>query len=263
MRDASKYRESVNITAVERALKVMEIIYHADRELGIKEIAAELGEHQSTVYRAVATLVSNGYMYQNPESSKYGLSYKLYMLGKKVEKDSSLIRIAQPYAEKIAEEFKETVNVAVRDTSKTDGYYAITIYQARGNNRALNISESIGVSYECYSCSVGKVLMAFSDDLDMSILNGLKLEPYTEYTISDNKDFVKELENIRICGYGVDNQEREMGLYCVGVPVLDKYGKAVMALSVSGYKNSIKSHGVNNIITSLKEASREMSKYIL
>lgn len=264
MKEISKYKESVNITAVERSLMVMETIYHEGREMGIKEIAQKMDEHQSTIYRAASTLVSTGYLYQNDDNGKYGLGYKNYMLGKRVEKESSLIRIAKPYADEIANEFKENVNVAIRDRTRPDGYYAITIYQAHGNRtRTLSVQESIGVTYECYSCSVGKVLMAFSDDLNPSDIRNLKLTAYTPYTISDPAKFEEEIERIRINGYGLDNQERELGLYCVSCPVLDHEGRAIMALSVSGYDNSVRSHGIENIVTSLKKACNEMSKLVM
>lgn len=257
------YKESVNITAVERALKVMETIYRNDREMGIKEIAVSMDEHQSTIYRVVSTLVASGYLYQNEQSSKYGLGYKPYLLGRHVEKQSALIQAVKPYADKVADEFGETVNVAIRDRSKKDGYYAITIYQARGNNRTLGVSEAIGRSYECYTNSIGKVLMAYSDDLDFDLLRKIDLIKYTEYTITEYSDFVHELENIRRNGYGIDNQEREIGLFCVSCPVLDFEGNAVAALSVSGFENSVKSHGVENIIRSLKDACTNLGKLVI
>lgn len=264
MKEKSAYNESVNIVAVERALKIMEVIYHEGKEMGIKDIARKMDEHQSTIYRAITTLTHAGYLYQNDDNGKYGLGYKNYMLGKRVEKESSLIRIAKPYAEDLADKYKENVNVAIRDVTRKDGYYAITIFQANGNrNRTLSVSESIGVSYECYNCSVGKVLMAFSEDLNFSIIKNIKFIPYTEYTIVEPEAFQKEIEDIRKKGYGLDNQERELGLYCVACPVLDKEGTAVMALSVSGYENSVRSHGIENIVKDLKDACNKMEMLVV
>ena len=262
MAKKSEYKDSVNIAAVERTFRLMETICYEDREMGIKEIAEKMGEYPSTIYRVIATLMNHGYLYQNPESSKYGLGYKVYLLGKNVEKNSSLIWMAKPYAEELAQKFKECVNVAVRDESRTDDYYAITIHQEKGGKRQLMISESISEPYRCYYSSVGKALLAYSEDLSYEVIKRHKFVQYTPYTITDPEDFRKELENIRSRGYALDDMEQEMGLCCVGCPVLNSDGHAVMALSISGYEGNIKALGYENIAAELKKACSEMSRQI-
>lgn len=262
MAKKSEYKDSVNIAAVERTLRLMETICYEDREMGIKEIAEKMGEYPSTIYRVIATLMNHGYLYQNPDTSKYGLGYKVHLLGRNVEKNSSLIRIAKPYAEELAQRFRECVNVGVRDDSRTDDYYAITIHQEKGGKRQLSISESIAEPYRCYYSSIGKVLLAFSEDLSYEVIKRHKFVQYTPYTISDPETFRRELEKIRRQGYAVDDMEQEMGLCCVGCPVLNSEGHAVMALSISGYEGNIKALGYDNIAAELKKACGEMSKQI-
>lgn len=259
MAKKSEYKDSVNIAAVERTLKLMETICYEDREMGIKEIAEKMGEYPSTIYRVISTLMNHGYLYQNPDNSKYGLGYKVYLLGKNVEKNSSLIRIAKPYAEALAQRFRECVNVGVRDDSRMDDYFAITIYQERGGKRQLSISESIAEPYRCYYSSIGKVLLAYSDDLSYEVIKRHRFVQYTPYTITDPEAFRKELRDIREKGYAVDDMEQEMGLCCVGCPVLNSEGNAVMALSISGYEGNIKAIGYEVIADELKKACNEMS----
>lgn len=258
MGKSTAYKESVNIAAVERALKVMEVICYEEREMGINEIASKMSAYPSTIYRVISTLMAHGYLYQNPDNSKYGLNYKIYMLGRNVEESSSLIRISKPYADAIASELRENVNVGVRDSSSPD-YRAVTIYQAKGGRRALSVSESIGVSYDCYYSSIGKALLAYSDDLDYALIKRSRIEEYTPNTITDPDAMITELEQIRKRGYSIDNEEQELGLYCVGCPVLDHNMNAVMALSVSGYERNIKALGVERIVERLKTACDEMS----
>lgn len=262
MAKKSEYKDSVNIAAVERTLKLMETICYEDREMGIKEIAQKMGEYPSTIYRVISTLMNHGYLYQNPDNSKYGLGYKVYLLGKNVEQNSSLIRIAKPYAEELAGRFRECVNVAVRDDSRIDDYYAITIHQEKGGKRQLMISESISEPYRCYYSSVGKALLAYSDDLSPEVVRRHKFVQYTPYTITDPAAFMEELRKIREQGYAIDEMEQEMGLCCVGCPVLNSEGIAVMALSISGYEGNIKALGYETIADELKKACNEMSRQV-
>ncbi len=258
----SKKRRSTNITAVDRAIDVMELLYKEDRPMGVNEMAAIMGEHQSTIHRVLNTLKDRGYVYQNAESSKYDLSYKLFMLGKRVEIRSALINMVKPYAQKIARQYKETVNVGVRDMSRTDSYYALTIWQERGGSRSLSVTESVGQTYECFYSGIGKALLAHSEDYDPVKMRSIELKGSSPNSITDNEAFMREIEKIREQGYAIDDEENEMGLYCVACPILNSKRQAVLAISVSGYKGHVAELGVENIYKTLREACDEISKQL-
>lgn len=261
MAETQKKPERIN--AVDRALKVMECLGRAKQPMGVNEIASKLGEHQSTTHRVLSTLKDRGYVYQDESSQKYGLSYKVYVLGKSVEKNSTLIQIAKPYAKSISQEFQETVNVATRDNSIFDGYWAMTVFQEKYGNRGLSTTESVGKPYECASSAVGKVLLAFSKDCNEGVLRRMNLKKYTENTIVDNDAFIEEMQRIRAQGYAVDNEENERGLFCVAAPILNADGDAIMAFSVSGYKGHILELGIERIVKALKESCLEISRLVM
>lgn len=256
-------KNSQKINSVNRALDIMELICHEKRPMGVNEIAQMLGEYQSTIHRAISTLKARGYIYQDTDSAKYGLSYKVCMLGKSVSENSSLVQIASPYATQIAKEFMESVNIAVRDYTGGTGYFAVTIFQERGGERTLSVTETMGKPYECFYSGVGKALLAFSDDYNEDVMRRMELKRHTENSIVDPDAFIQEISKIRKCGYALDNEENELGLVCVACPILDSKGKAVMAISVSGYKVHIQEIGIEKITKRLQNASKEMSLQFL
>ncbi|MBQ0005419.1 MAG: IclR family transcriptional regulator [Clostridiales bacterium] len=256
-------KKSANINSIDRALNIMELLYHENRNMGVNEIASKLGDHQSTVHRCISTLKNRGYIYQDADSLKYGLDFKLYMLGKSVESNSVLINKARKFAKEIALEFQETVNVAIRDQAFPDDYKAITILQEKGGTRALNVTESYGASYDCITSAVGKALLAFSNDYDEDHMRRLTYPCYTSNTITNAEDYIKEIEEVRKNKYAVDNEEVAEGLYCIAVPVLKKNGEAIMAISVSGYVGTISGIGKEIIIKRLRDACNEISREIL
>jgi len=256
-------KKSTKINSVNRALDIMELLCQEERLMGVNEIAQMLGEYQSTIHRSISTLKERGYVYQDVDSAKYGLSYKVCMLGKSVSENSSLIQLAKPYAMKIAREFKETVNIAVREYSGGPGYYAVTIYQERGGKRTLSVTESIGKPYDCYYSGVGKALLAFSEDYNENVMRSIKLDRHTDNSIVDPEQFIEEIARIRECGYAIDNEENEKGLYCIACPVRNSKGIAVLAISVSGYKGQIREIGIDKIVERLRSVSYEMSQQIL
>ncbi|WP_130860946.1 IclR family transcriptional regulator [Bacilliculturomica massiliensis] len=261
--DKNSEKKRTKISSVNRALDIMELLCQEERLMGINEIAQFLGEYQSTIHRSISTLKERGYVYQDMDSSKYGLSYKLCMLGKSVSENSALIQLAKPYAIRIAKEFRETVNIAVREYTEGPGYYAVTILQERGGKRALGVTETLGKPYECYYSGVGKALLAFSEDYDEDAVRRIELKRHTDKSIVDPERFIEEIAKIRELGYAVDNEENEKGLYCLACPVLKSKKKAVMAISVSGYMGQIHDIGIEKIIHSLQEVSAEMSQQLL
>lgn len=250
------------VTAIERALNVMEVLHHAGREMGVNEIAQIMDEYQSTIFRAIATLQAHGYIYQNATNSKYGLGWKLYAMGNAIEQNSTLINTVMPYVKELALEFQETVNVAIRDYTKQDDYYAITICQEKGRSRLLGSSEAKGELFSCSYSSVGKALLAHSEDFSPE--HAFLKEPiaYTEHTIVTAEALIRELEEVRRVGYAVDNEEQEKGLYCVGCPVLNEQENAVLAISISGYIGNMQTYGVEHIVSRLKEITRELQQIL-
>ena len=240
-----KTKNQVTVTAIERALKIMEILQKENREMGVNEIAEMLGEYQSTVYRAIYTLESRGYVCQNSHSNKYALGLKLYLMGKTVAKKSVMLNMVEPYVRSIAEEFNETVNVAIPDETK-EGFWATTIYQVKSHNRVLSPTETVGQS--------------FSERATWEMVQKMQFHPYTPNTIADAQMLWKELDEIRRCGYAVDNEEQELGLFCVGCPVLDVHNQAIMGISVSGFVGNMKAIGVDRITKRLKQVCGELSR---
>lgn len=67
-------------------------------------------------------------------------------------------------------------------------------------------------------------------------MEGLKFESYTENTVRNKEELRKQLQEFRLQGYAIDDQEIEEGLWCLAVPIYDGYHRMVAAISVSGPK---------------------------
>ncbi len=266
MQKTSSEKKTTGIAAVERALNVLEVLYRENRPMGVNEIAALLGEYQSTTHRVVTTLKERGYLAQNADSAKYSLGYNVYMLGKSIEEDSTLIQLAKPYAMRIAEQTQETVNIGVRvldGQTAENGYRAITLLQERAAGRKLRSTESLGRPYLCYYSGIGKALLAFSPDYDEALIRTFQFTKRTKRSISNPDDFIAEIHRIRELGYAIDNEENEYGLYCIACPVLDGKGNAVMAMSVSGFAGHMHELGDDKIVACLKDACCDISRRLL
>jgi IclR family KDG regulon transcriptional repressor len=82
---------------------------------------------------------------------------------------------------------------------------------------------------------VGKAILAFfPDEKVKAIIEEHGLVRYTDRTITTFEELDKELKQIRLQGFAVDNMEHELGIRCIAVPLRDEYGKVTASISVSG-----------------------------
>lgn len=222
------------INSIDRALDIIILLYHERREMGISEIAKELGLYKSTVHRTLITLENKGFIQQNVDNGKYWFGIKLYAIGMLVGDKITFKEIIKPYAKELYNEFKEVINVSILEKNSIDYPRSIIIHKEEGLKQVLTVNPPVGSSSECHCSGVGKCLLAYSPKNTYEKYIGKPLTKFTRHTIHDWDKLLIELEKVREQGYAVDNEELEIGLTCIGAPILDKNNEAIAAISVSG-----------------------------
>lgn len=250
---------SETIVSVDRALDVLILLYKNEEGMGVSEIGRELDLHKSTVHRTLATLENKDFVYQNKENGKYWLGLKIYAMGLLVGEKLSLNDIIKPYAKKLFDEFNEVVNVSILDKDVNKEYKSIIILKESDTRSVLSVNPNVGSSSDAHSSSVGKCLLAFTDNIDIKKYSELPLKKHTENTLVNYDELVKELSDVREKGYAVDNEEQEIGLFCIGAPILDSEGNPVAAISISGPTVRMKNENLHKKIKKLVKVANEIS----
>jgi len=223
---------SVLINSVNRTLDIMEYLFKVGSEVSISQISKDLGLYKSTVYRSLATLQNRGYVKQNPATDCYSLGIKTFVLGSGAKIESELEHMVRPYMQQLNDRFHESVNLSVMARG-LDGTYKSVIISKIDSKLSLSAYTNIGSMNECYCSSVGKCLIAFSKDINLNVYEEHPMQRFTDTTITSIEALQAELDTVRSLGYAIDNEEREIGLYCIGVPILQN-GTAAAAISLSG-----------------------------
>ncbi len=247
------------IQSVDRALEIMIYLYHEGKETSITKIAADLGVYKSTVYRTLVTLENRGFVRKNPETEKYWLGNRLFVLGKGIENRMGLPEIVRPYAKKLYDAYCEVVNVSILERNPDDVYRSVIILKEESNRQVLTVNPPVGSSSECYCSSVGKCLLAYSADIDLGVYETHPMRPHTDHTITTVAALRSELAKVRDRGYALDHEELEYGLTCIGAPILDQKGEAVAAISLSGPTSRMLSGDIEERIEAVKRIAREIS----
>jgi DNA-binding IclR family transcriptional regulator len=241
------------VQSVERALAVLEILAR-DGHAGVSDIAEEMGIHKSTVSRLLGSLLSREMVQQNTERGKYQLGFGILRLASSIPGRLSLVREARPVLESLAEDFKETVNLAVLRSN-----YAVNVDQAMGPS-TLATYDWVGSLTPLHATSSGKVLLAaLTAEERNRVLKETGLPARTSRTITSRSKLETQLLDVARDGYAVVREEFEIGLKSMAVPVYNHLGAVIGAVSISGPSFRFDPENTPGLLDALKEAGLKIS----
>ncbi|RKF21538.1 DNA-binding transcriptional regulator KdgR [Alginatibacterium sediminis] len=216
-----------SVSSVIKVFGILQTLGEVD-ELGVTELAQSLSMSKATVYRFLQTMKQLGFVQQNDDGEKYRLSPKLFQLGCLSLKENALTQFAHKHMLLLAQQTKETVHLGCFDDD------AIVYVDKIDSAYSLRMHSRIGRRNPLHTTAIGKVLIAFQDlDMQALILSQMRFEVHTPNTISKGALFAACLDQVKLNGYAEDNEEQELGIRCIAVPIFDRFGVAIAGLSVS------------------------------
>ena len=244
---------SGGVQSVDRALAILEILAR-DGSSGVGEVAEELDIHKSTASRLLSSLLARGMVHQNSSRGKYELGFAILRMASSIPGRLSLVGEARPVIEALAEEYEETVNLAVLRAE-----YAVNVDQAMGPSM-LATHDWLGSLTPLHATSSGKVLLAGQGaDERGRILKVTKLPQRTANTIRTRPALEKELLRVLKNGYAEAREEFEIGINSIAVPIHNHLGMVVGAISVSGPAFRFDPQRVPGLLDGIKQAGLEVS----
>ncbi len=225
MRNYSKPRYFVQSLA--KGLAVFQALTEAGQALTLSEIAKALGVNNTTATRLCYTL-GELELLQRDSQRRYHLTPKVLTLGYSYISGLDWRKVANFYLERLFKEIQETVNLAIPEGP--DIVYLLRIRK----RKYLPFDIRIGTKLPVYCTAMGKVLMALGHpEKTKPILKQLTFKPLTSHTITNLKDFLKELDQVRLKGYALNDEELSIGNRAIAAPILDDKGFAVAAINLA------------------------------
>ena len=241
------------VQSVDRALQVLEILARQG-DAGVSEIAEEMGVHKSTVSRLMGSLVGRDMVRQNHERGKYQLGFGVLRLAASIPGRLSVVHEAREVLETLANEYKETVNLAVLRSN-----YAVNVDQAMGPS-TLATYDWVGSLTPLHATSSGKVLLAsLTADERTQVFKAVGLPARTPLTVTNRGELEKQLLDVARKGYATVHEEFEIGLTAVAVPIFNHTGSVIAAVSISGPAFRFSPEDQPELISGLREAGLAIS----
>ncbi len=213
--------------SVGRAITVMELLSRRGWS-GVTEVAKELEINKSTAYRLLTTLRDRGLVEQDAATEKYRLGFGLVALASSVTADLDVARCSRPVCDRLAEQTRETVTVAV-----LEGDDAVILYQSNSRSSALSVDWS-GMHTPLHATAAGKIFLHYMPEDQRRRILKKSLQGHTENTIVDPKALREDMQRDHGRDYWYTIEELEVGLNAIAAPVRCAEGVVVAAVSVSG-----------------------------
>ena len=244
------------IAGLEKGLAMMECFDDANSRMTASQAGARCGLSRTAARRYLLTLQHLGYV--GGDGKLFWLTPRVLRLGQSYLESARLPRIVQPFLQRVTAGTQENAYVCVMDGDDS-------VYVARnGTNRALNIGYVLGARVQAQVTAAGMLLLSMRPlEWQENWLATRELRSYTSYTIASKDRLRVELARVRAQGWAVSEQQLELKHRGIAVPLRDRHGDVVGALSVTmpmGHESS--EDAAARVLPVLSETAQAMRNLI-
>jgi len=241
------------VLSLARGLAVIEAFQERPGGVNVGDVAARTGLSRASVRRLLITLERLGYA--SHSGSVYRLSSRTLRLGFSFLSSNSLATLALPVLQEISAAIHESSSLSVLEGDEI-------VYLARSAmQRVMSVGLSVGSRLPAYCTSMGRAMLANLVEQDIAAYLGrVELQARTPKSIVDKAAFAAELERVRQQGYSMVDEELEVGLRSLAVPVRSRSGKVVAAINtgVQAARSTVEEM-VEKFLPVLREAAERFS----
>jgi len=217
-------------TAIEKALNILMAFVPENHEMGTVEISRMLGLNKATASRILLTLAKKKLLQQDPKSRTFKLGQSSLLLGRAVidSLNSQFVQIVKPHMDQL----RLIVNTSIL-LEQMINEKSIVMAVSEGKQR-IRLAGNVGESVPIHAAVGAKAILAFSDpEVTEKIISHIEVfERFTPHTITSRDELAKNLKEVKRNGYSLDDEETDIGVKAIGMPVFDYRNVVVAGLAV-------------------------------
>ncbi|CAN5528436.1 IclR family transcriptional regulator C-terminal domain-containing protein [soil metagenome] len=245
------------MTSLARGLIVIQAFSQQSPQMTISQLSIRTGLSRAAVRRCLYTLSKLGFAGAE-DGSRYSLRPRMLTLSHTYTASNTLSTAAQPILERMSAAHRESFSVATLDGDDI-------VYVARTTvTRVMAVDLHIGSRLPAYCTSMGRVLLAYlpSEQLEQYLAR-VVITPLTTRTVNTVDKLRLALRNVRRNGYALVDQELEVGLRSLAVPVYAPSGRVVATVNLSGNAPRLSVLEMQSrFLTPLRNAANELGVYL-
>jgi IclR family pca regulon transcriptional regulator len=221
-------RDPAYVQVLEKALRVIKVFNHDAPSMSLSDVAKRTGLTRAGARRILLTLERLGYA--GRAGRQFSLRPRVLDLGFAYLSSIRWTEAALPYMEAFVKEVQESCSATVLDDCDI-------VYVARvPTRRLMTVELNVGARLPAYATAMGRVLLAglAPAELDAFIAT-VKLEPLTPHTVTSRARLRAIVAAADKDGWCAVDQELEVGLRSIAVPIRDRGGRAFAAVNMSSH----------------------------
>ncbi len=240
------------IEGLSRGLRVIESFDDEHVRLTPSELAPRAGITRTAARRFLLTLVSDGYA--DTDGKHFWLTPQVLRLGQSYLQAARLPRLVQPFIQRCSLQSGETFNVSVLDGHEV-------VYIARSNPpRFVTIGYHVGVRVPAHVVTPGVAMLSTYDDAWLGAwVAAHSFSSFTQHTVVDPQRFLANVHQARSMGYWMTDQQLDLGLRGIAMPLKDRKGECKGAIGTTVQSQSYTADEmVGKLLPLLREAAQSL-----
>ena len=215
------------IAGLEKGLASLEAFDHGHARMTPTQAAARTGLSRTAARRYLLTLESLGYVYS--DGRLFGLTPRVLRVGWSYFDSARMPRAVQPYLQQLSATINESAYVSVLDD------WELVVIARNGVSRVMTTGFVLGARVPAPLISPGVVLLAHRDDQAAveQWLHHVVLAPFTPHTVTSKARLSEIIANARVNGYALIEQQLQVGVRGIAVPLRNRHGQVIAALSTN------------------------------
>lgn len=203
------------------------------------------------------TLVSEGFLAQDPETRKYKLGFAIYELGVALASGLNINQVSVNSAHHLAVKTGFLVRISIPDEDSAiivmDAYPRATPY----------LYPQFGLRFPLYCTAMGKALLAYwTDERINEYSSKIEFFPFTKNTILKKEDLLRELAEVRRKGYAVNREEHLGSRSAIAAPIFDVSGELIASISIVAEPKRILVDDVEALARPVVSAALDISRHL-
>ncbi len=246
------------MTSLARGLIVIQAFTQQSPQMTISQLSVKTGLSRAAVRRCLYTLTKLGFAGAE-DGSRYGLRPRMLSLSNSYTASSTLSTAAQPILERMSAALRESFSVAT-----LDGEDIVYVARTTVDRVMVAVDLHIGSRLPAYCTSMGRVMLAYLPPEKLEqYLSHVELIPRTTRTIVSVDKLRLALRNVRRTGYALVDQELEVGLRSLAVPVYAPSGRVIATINLSGHAPRMPVYDMQTrFLPHLRNAANELGVFL-
>ncbi|UVM63374.1 IclR family transcriptional regulator [Pseudomonas sp. B21-010] len=246
--DRNNEKGEVGVGAVSRLFAVLRSLGDtAEAGERVTQLAQRIGLSQPTTHRLLRSLMDEGMVEQDARSKRYRLSLEFFALAARAGNTGNLRELVRPAMLRLSASLGDSLFLLARS-----GFDAVCLDRSEGPFPIRTFTGDIGGRVALGVGQGSLAILAFLPEEERDTVIQYNLPRLKDFHLYDEVFLRSEVENVRTLGYAGRNTGVLQGMAGVAVPILDRDGRAVAALSVATVSDRLGPDRLPTVVDMLK-----------